>query len=97
MIRASTLVKWKIVVGRWGADWQLVLQFLEPTREWGTAPISTFPTDVRPAGLSGNLSAFNMSAYVLIIKRARRKKIPAVRNRAEARVKYYRVLAFTSV
>ena len=44
------------------------------TMERGSAPIGTFPTDVRPAGFSGNLSAFNMGAYVLLIKKARRKK-----------------------
>ena len=74
MIRASTLVKWKIVVGRWGADWQLVLQFLEPTREWGTAPISALSICRKPVGFSESLRAFNMSAHVLINKMITSKK-----------------------
>ena len=63
LMRASTLVKWKIAISRWvQPNRLLVLWFLEPTREWGTAPIDTFSTDVKTAVLSGNLSAFKMSA-----------------------------------
>ena len=36
--------------------------------ERGTAPFSTFSIDVKPAGFSETLRAFNMSAYGLIKK-----------------------------
>ena len=42
--------------------------------ERGTAPISLFPMNVKPAGFSGTLRAVYMSTHMVIKKDYRKKK-----------------------
>ena len=46
----------------------LNLAIVRADTDRGTAPISLFPIDVKPAGFSGTLYTFNMSVYGLIKK-----------------------------
>ena len=50
----------------------LNLAIVRADTDRGTAPLSLFPIDVKPAGFSGTLYTFNMSVYGLI-KRVNKK------------------------